>query len=145
MCSPRQCRSRCTRFRRSSSISTRVAAVFRCRSELLNFDRFVAPASFRSEDQPKTAGVILVLGRGGGIEQVSVFGDQQVAEKPSKRGGFAAGEVEHLAGVLGHTFGVLLSVLITDLRMARHDDARQRAVNAAFERSHVSTVPSSLN
>jgi hypothetical protein len=33
-------------------------------SELLGFDGFVAPASFRGEDQPDAAGVILVLGRG---------------------------------------------------------------------------------
>jgi hypothetical protein len=48
-------------------------------SELFNFDGFVAPASFRGEDHPDAAGVILVLGRGGGVEQVNVFGDQQVA------------------------------------------------------------------
>src|SRR5262249_9902852 len=91
-------------------------------SELLNFDGFVAPASFRGEDQPDAAGEILVLGRGGGVEQISVFGDQQVAERPSKRGGFAAGEVEHLASVLGDALRVLLTVLITDLGLARHAD-----------------------
>src|SRR5262245_13077727 len=91
-------------------------------SELLSPDCFVAPASFRGEDQPDAAGVILVLGRGGGVQQISVFGDQQVAERPSKRGGFAAGEVEHLASVLGDALRVLLTVLITDLRVARHDD-----------------------
>src|SRR5258708_15333085 len=85
-------------------------------SELLNFDGFVAPASFRGEDQPDAAGVILVLGRGGGVEQVNVFGDQKVAEGPSKRGGFAAGAVEPLAGGPGAALGGLLAVLAPDRR-----------------------------
>ena len=43
--------------------------------------------------------------------------------RPGKRGGFAAVEVDTSPVSSATPFGVLLAVLITDLRMARHDDA----------------------
>src|SRR4030081_1797424 len=75
------------------------------------------------ENESDAAAVILVLARAGGIEDVGVLGDQEFFGGAGERGGFASGEAEHLAGVLGDTLGVLLAVPIADLRVPGHDDA----------------------
>ena len=76
------------------------------------------PCCLHGEDQPDAAGEVLVLAGRAGIEQVGVLCDQQVLDGPGERGGFTAGEIEDLPGVLRDALCVLLAVLIPDLWMA---------------------------
>src|SRR6516165_6873638 len=92
-------------------------------SELLSSDGFIAPTGFRGEDESASTRVVLVLGRRAGVQKVCVLGHQKIAEWPGERRAFAAGQAEHLAGVLGHALRELLAVLIADARLSQHDNS----------------------
>src|SRR6478752_10551221 len=87
------------------------------------------------EDQPDAAGVILLLARASGIQEVVVLDDQEALRGTGERGGFAAAEIEDFAGILRDALGVLLAVLIADLWMRRHDDAGYGVVDSALKRA----------
>jgi hypothetical protein len=114
-------------------------------SELFDDRGLVAlwrPCCLDGEDQPDAAGEVLVLAGRGGIEQVGVPRDQQIRDGPGEWGGFTAGEIQDLAGVLRDALCVLLAVLIPDLWMAGMMMPGRAPLTPLSNEPAVSAVPS---
>ena len=60
------------------------------------------------------------------------FVTSDVCGRSGERSGLGASEADHLTGVR-HLFANSCRVVITDLRLSKHDDPRERAVHTSFE------------